>query len=433
MNTRTLDLDQLRQQWTAQGRELDAHLQLDVNAVRRRLAAGTATALQRQKLRRGLALLAGAGLLAALLAFMTAHTGDPPYLLLALPLALLTLFAGSVDAREWLVLRQIDFAQPLARLRTQYDELRARRLQLARLIAQLSVLLWLPMILVAVKGLAGVDLLRRLPPSVILVNLSLGLIAIPLLGAVTRWAASRWPQSTALRRFGDSVAGGDWQHTSAQLDRQLDFEHDLASAPLHAVRRAAAAPLPAAVEALRRSACRRSDLGIAAICVLILGGGVFNAQHGSSASALIPGIVLHLLAVGWLIAAIQQRDALAAPDAGDASSWRERLGRALHRREVLLQSYVVALPLLSLALLQVLGLALAAADLWQLLGLATWLGLGVPALIASVLLYRHWRRAAPHFAARLVEALSLGSLHRAKAVIRASSAADDDAAQREAA
>ena len=42
MNTRTLDLDQLRQQWTAQGRELDAHLQLDVNAVRRRLAAGGA-------------------------------------------------------------------------------------------------------------------------------------------------------------------------------------------------------------------------------------------------------------------------------------------------------------------------------------------------------------------------------------------------------
>lgn len=433
MNTKTLDLDQLRQQWTAQGRELDARLQLDVEAVRRRLGAGTATALQRQKQRRVLALLTGGGLLAALLAFMANHMTDLPYLLLALPLALLTLFAGSVDAREWLALRQIDFAQPLARLRTHYDELRARRLQLARLIAQLSLLLWLPMILVAVKGLAGVDLLRRLPPSVILVNLSLGLIAIPLLGAVLRWAVRRWPQSAALRRFGDEVAGSDWQQASAQLDRQREFEHELASAPAQAIRRAAAMPLSAAVQDLRSAACRRCDLGIAVICVLILCSGVFNAQHGGNAAALIPGIALHLLGIGWLIAAIQQRDALAAPHAAAVTPWRERLARVLHRREVLLQSYIVAAPLLSLALLQVLGLALAATDLWQLLGLAIWLGLGVLALIASTLLYRRWQRSPRHFAARLVEALSLASLARAQAVISASSTAAEDEAQREAA
>lgn len=433
MNTKTLDLDQLRQQWTAQGRELDARLQLDVDAVRRRLGAGTATALQRQKQRRVLALITGGGLLAALLVFMASHAADLPYLLLALPLALLTLFAGSVDAREWFTLRQIDFAQPLASLRTQYDELRTRRLQLARLIAQLSVLLWLPMILVAVKGLAGVDLLRRLPSSVILVNLSLGLIAIPLLDAILRWAVRRWPQSAALRRFGDEVAGSDWQRSSAQLDRQREFEHQLASAPARAVRRAAAAALPAAIEALRRAACRRCDLGIAAICVLILCSGGFNAQHGGSAAALIPGIALHLLGIGWLIAAIQQRDALAAPQASAIGSWRARLARVLHRREVLLQSYIVAAPLLSLALLQVLGLALAATDLWQLLGLAIWLGLGVLALIASTLLYRRWQRSPPHFAARLVEALSLGSLSRAWAVISASSTAGEAEAQREAA
>ncbi|WP_257388584.1 hypothetical protein, partial [Tahibacter caeni] len=105
-------------------------------------------------------------------------------------------------------------------------------------------------------------------------------------------------------------------------------------------------------------------------------------------------------------------------------AWHARLQGALRLRTVLLQSYVVAAPLLSLALLQTLGLGLAGVDLWQTLGLAIRLGLGLVAVLAMALLLRRFRRARDTFAARLVDALSLGSLSRAQRMIDAAAASD---------
>jgi len=79
----TLDLDHLRQRWSEQGRAIDAQLALDVDAVRRRLTAQTATALTRQRGRRLLSLAFGAAAFFATLVFMRANANDPAYLLLA--------------------------------------------------------------------------------------------------------------------------------------------------------------------------------------------------------------------------------------------------------------------------------------------------------------------------------------------------------------
>lgn len=121
-----------------------------------------------------------------------------------------------------------------------------------------------------------------------------------------------------------------------------------------------------------------------------------------------------------------QRDALAASATSAPAAWRARLAGATRLRTVLLQSYVVAAPLLSLMLLQTLGLGVAGIDLWQTLGLAIWLGLGLIALIATALLWRRRRRAPIGFAARLVDALSLGSLSYAQRAIEAAAATDDE-------
>lgn len=423
----TLDLDHLRQRWSEQGRAIDAQLALDVDAVRRRLTAQTATALTRQRGRRLLALALGAAAFVATLAFMRTNAGDPAYLLLSLPFALLLLTIGAVDLREWLALGRIDFAQPLTALRAEYDRLRARRLQIVRAITQLSVLLWLPLIFVLVKGFIGVDLLRRLPFSVTAINVALGVALVPGIAAVLRWVARRRPDSAALRRFADEAAGRDWQRASDHLDRQLAFERAIAAGTADgALRRAAARTLPPQAEQWRVAARRRIDIGLVLISALILLSGGFNFRHGGDAAALVPGVLQHLFAIGWLIAAIVQRDALAAPASAAPSAWRARLAGATRLRTVLLQSYVVAMPLLSLTLLQTLGLGLAGVDLWQSLGLAIWLGLGLVAAFALALLFRRRQRAPAGFAARLVDALSLGSLSLAQRAIDAAAATGDD-------
>lgn len=426
----TLDLDALKNRWAAQSRELDQQLTLDIAAVRRRLGASTATALERQKRSRLHALALDAAVLVFALVFMARHLADLPYLLLALPFALFALLAGSVDLREWQALGRVDFAQPLTLLRTQYDVLRRRRLQLALAIAQVSTLLWLPMLMVLVQGFFGIDLLRRLPFSMIAVNVGIGLVQIPLLTLVVRWMARRWPDSAALRRFADEAAGSDWQRTSAHLERQLDFERGVEDGQAEQALRRSRQLLPPPIETLRVAARRRIDQSIAVVAVLILLSGIFNSRHGGDAAALIPGVLLHLVAIGWLIAAIVQHDRLAVPT-DRLEPWRDRLQAVLRARRVLLRCYIAAAPLLALALLQVLGLAVASVDLWQSLGLATWLGLGLIATVATALLWRQWRREPQRFAARSIAALSLGSLARVQSVIDAVAALEDNGATRD--
>jgi hypothetical protein len=430
----TLDLDRLKQRWSAQSRDIDAQLELDVDAVRRRLTAQTATALARQRNRRLRALCIGGGVFAAFVAFMAAHVADLPYLLFALPFALVALAQGIVDWREWQTLRRLDFGSTLTQLRAEYDVLRARRLQMALVIAQLSVLLWLPLVFIVVKTVSGVDLLDRLPFSVTAVNVGLGVVLVPLIAGILRGIAQLRPDSAALRRFADEAAGTDWLRTRDHLDRQLDFERELADDDGRAaVRRHAAAAFAPALEQARIAARRRVDLGIALITAALLLSGTFNALHGGDAAALVPGVFQHLIAVGWLIGAILQFDALARPRDDAPGTWRARLQRAIRLRTVLLQSYVVASPLIALALLQTLGLAAAGIDLWQTLGMAVWLGLGLVALFAMALLHRRWRRERGAFAARFVDALSLGSLSRAQRAIEIAAATADEDDRRDAA
>lgn len=430
----TLDLDHLKARWSAQSRAIDAQLDLDVEAVRRRLTAQTATSLARQCNRRQRALGIGGIVLAAVVAFMVTHRTEFSYVLLALPFALVALAQGAVDWREWQTLRRLDFGTSLTQLRAEYELLRTRRLQMARVTAQLSVLLWLPLVFIVVRTIAGVDLFERLPFSVIAVNVGLGIAFVPLFAGILRQVARRWPDSPALRRFVDESAGTDWLRTRDDLDRQLAFESDLATdGGRDAVGRQTAATLPPALDQARVAARRRVDLGIAVISVLILLSGIFNTKFGGNAAALVPGVFQHLVAIGWLIGAILQFDALARPTDGALDVWPTRLQRAIRRRTVLLQSYVVASPLIVLALLQTLGLAAAGIDLWQTLGMAVWLGIGLVALVAMALLHRRWRRERDAFAARLVEALSLGSLSRARRLADVAATAAEGGEQREAA
>ena len=120
-------------------------------------------------------------------------------------------------------------------------------------------------------------------------------------------------------------------------------------------------------------------------------------------------------------------------DGGDVQGWGEHLRSVVRARRVLLQTYLIASPLLVAALLQVLGLAFAMVDLWQSLGLAQWLGLGAIVTIAITLLFLRWRRRRDAFASAAVEALSLATLDRSADVAEAAIAGDNVPRARDAA
>jgi hypothetical protein len=424
----TLDLDRLKNRWSAQGRDIDAQLSLDLDAVRGLQTARTRSALSRHRGGLLLQLLTGAAGIGLLAVFALRHGGEWPYLLAALPLLGLLVMHLIVDARQWRAVARIDYSAPVVALRETLDALLQRRLRLVRAVVYISPLIWWLMVMVILKGLWNIDLLDWMHPGVLPITALAGVAVIAIVELASHAIVRRFPQAPALRRFLDDLAGPTFQRASEHVESQLRFEREVSEHGAPHALRSRSQRLGQPLETVRAGLQQRVSLGLWLIAVLILLSGGFNAAQVGQAGALLPGVLLHLCAIAWLIASVRHRIALGGlpPDGGDVRGWGEHLRGVVRARRVLLQVYVIASPLLVAALLQVLGLAFATVDLWQSLGLARWLGLAAVAAIAIALLFLRWRRRRDAFASAAVEALSLATLDRSADLAEAAIAGDGE-------
>lgn len=418
----SLDLDALRAGWNHSQRQLDTSLTLDADTLRAALRRRTGAAFRRHRGWLLASLVAAALTFVALLAFIVAHFDDAVYRLLATPLALLALAELIVDWRQWRALAALDLGAPVLRVQTTLDELRGRLLRLATWVLLSSVLLWLPLILVLVKGLTGTDLLDYLHPSVVYVNLLVGVLFVPIALLVMRWVSWRYRQRPGFERFLDDVAGSSFgkarQHFAAQheFDRAMDAG---GTAPILADH--ADPQLLAQVRVPLRALERRLLLALIVYLGLMLATGAFNLLHGGQPRYLVPALLLHFTWLAHMVMAILQRNQLAQwrAQCGSLATLRELLDSVIRVRARSEGWTLIATPLLALALLQVLARALAGVDALGLSGplLATALGL----LAAAATVALAWRRRIQpdRFMAPVASAISLGSLAAARGLLQA--------------
>ena len=357
----TFDFDNLRARWSEQGRALDERLGLDIAAVRARLDRSTASAFRRHRgwLLLGLAL--AVPMILGLLVFIALHWGQWAWVLMGAALLPLAMSELTVGVAEWRALRNLDFETAAVELQQRLDFLEARRQRQTRAVLSCSVLLWLPLLAVLLKGLFGGDLLHGLHPSVWWVNLGLGLIFIPIsLGAAAWWRHHR----AVGARFQHIGSGDSWTRARAELTARLSFERAAADDAEVAL---AAQMLPEVVRVAICALRRRLLLGILICATGLIMIGLFNAVHGGMPQFILPGVLINLALVAQMAPSIQLRLALnAAP--GDQTALRVRFESALQLRRRFAVGGVISLPLLLPLLAQVLGSAALGMDLFTMLG-----------------------------------------------------------------
>ncbi|MCK9488005.1 MAG: hypothetical protein M0Q42_01130 [Xanthomonadales bacterium] len=409
----TLDLDKLRGQWARQTRRIDDSLVLDLDTVRARLQRKVVTTFAWHRRRRLAGLVIGGGVLVALLAFMAGHWQQGQWLALAALLLPLLLAELVIDVREWLALRRLDLTAPVMQVRQVLHRLRWRRLRLAKGYLLLSLLLWWPFVLVLFKGLFGVDLLQHLPASVFWVNLVVGVAFIPVAWLVA-WALDRrFGHSPGWQRFLDDSAGMTWRRASDAVAEQASFEAAASDGSLSEA--ASFDALPEAIHAHLRALRRHLLLGIIGCAALIVVFGLFNASHGGQPRFIIAATGLLWCALAHMVVQILNRQALSRLDGG-VIGLRERLQAmiALRRRfalaTVALSPFMALLAALVVA--KVLGM-----DLTVVLPAAAQIGAGGLALVASAVLWHCIRHDPQAFAPRLIDAVSLGFIGRARGLL----------------
>jgi hypothetical protein len=221
-----MELDDLKELWTQSNRKLEASMRLNTLLVQQMNLGKTESYVRR--LSWGAWVEVGLNLLAVALlgSFAAGHLREPRFLIPALALAGYALALLIVRVRELAELASIDYAEPVVAIQKRLEGLRIRRIRATVWTLLFAPLMWVPLLVVVLRGLFRVDIYAVAAPSWFLANLLFGLAVIPVGILLARRYGDVFERSSRARSLADAIAGRSLAAALDALDTIRRFEGD---------------------------------------------------------------------------------------------------------------------------------------------------------------------------------------------------------------
>ena len=202
-----MELKELKDLWNESNRKLEANSRLDPLLFARWNLRKADTSLKR--LARGITLelivnLVGIFLLGC---FAADHVGEPRFLI---PAALLDVYAIALvvaEARHLFELRNLNYDESVVAIQGRLQRLRLARIRATMGTLLFAPLMWVPLLIVAMRGLFGIDIYAGPSPAWLAANVLFGLAVIPIAVVVARAFGPRLERATSIRFLADEIAG----------------------------------------------------------------------------------------------------------------------------------------------------------------------------------------------------------------------------------
>jgi len=193
----------LKSLWAESNRRLEASMRL--NAVLLENNLGTAkTSLNRLMREVVFELAIDVAGIVLLGTFAAAHAAQLRFVIPAVALDLYAIALVVLGGRQLAAIRSIDYGRPVAGVQSQLEALRILRIRTTQWASLFAPLMWVPLAIVLLKGLAGVDLYAA-GTGWLLANVLFGLAVIPIAIYVARRFEARLQDAVAsrdaIRRF----------------------------------------------------------------------------------------------------------------------------------------------------------------------------------------------------------------------------------------
>jgi hypothetical protein len=219
-----MELDEIKNLWAQSTRQLEASMRLNLLLLQQSNLRKIDTTLGR--LKRGLTMEVIVSVVAvgALAYFGYRQLHQLQFLV---PAALLYLCALSYLVAVACQLGQIagvDFDEPVVAIQKRLERLRLARIRTTLWTLLFAPLMWLPIFIVGMLSIFGVDVYRYANAAWLGANVLFGLAVIPLAVFLARRFGPRLQRSSAMRRFADAIAGATLSETLASLDSIRRFE-----------------------------------------------------------------------------------------------------------------------------------------------------------------------------------------------------------------
>jgi hypothetical protein len=201
-----MEIEQLKVLWNESNRKLEAGTRLNTRLLQQWNLRKVDTSLKR--LARGITFeivvnLAGIGLLGW---FAADHVAEPSFLIPAVMLDIYAIALVIAAARQLFELNKLDYDGPVVEIAGRLQRLRVARLRTTMWTLLFAPLMWLPLGIVAMRGLFGVNIYAA-SPAWLTANLFFGLAVIPIAIFIARRFGERLGRSTAARALADEIAG----------------------------------------------------------------------------------------------------------------------------------------------------------------------------------------------------------------------------------
>lgn len=220
-----MNFDDMQRQWKSQDEKLEQTLQVHTAGLRLLHVNAAATALGRVGRSIGIELFFNAIALLILGTFVSNHLDAPRFLLPALLLHGCAIASIAAGVRQLLMLRQVDYSGPIVAVQRTLTSLRRSRIRTWKWTLLVSPLLWVPLLIVSMKGLLGLDAYAIFDTAWIAVNILAGAALIPLMLWLAHHYRDRMAGSPLLQRLADDLAGENLNEANAFLQQIARFEN----------------------------------------------------------------------------------------------------------------------------------------------------------------------------------------------------------------
>ena len=219
-----MNLDAMKETWAAQDREIEATQPITRQMLRSAVLSPARNALGRLKLLLGLDLAVNLALAVALGSYNAGHVAEPRFLVPGVVLHIAVILEVIVSGYRLANLVTVDFGAPVVAIQRALGQAEAHATRTTFWILVAAPLLWIPMLIVGLKGVFGVDAFAYVDHGWLATNVLFGLVVIATALWASRRYADRLTDSPRLQQLAKTLAGHNLAVATGYLDDLRSFE-----------------------------------------------------------------------------------------------------------------------------------------------------------------------------------------------------------------
>lgn len=221
-----MDLQDMKNLWAEYDRKLETSLRLNIRILREMNLSKVDSSLKRLSSLVVFELVQDVAAVVLLGMFIASHIGEMRFLAPAVLLDVCAIGFVIRAVRQLVVIHTLDYGAPVVAIQKRLEALRIERIRVTKWVFLLCPLIWLPLLIVALEGIFGVDAYLFLDGTWVAANVLFGAAFILLMLWVARRIAGRWQGSRWFQSLMDDLAGRSLVAATGFLNELSRFEEE---------------------------------------------------------------------------------------------------------------------------------------------------------------------------------------------------------------